>query len=326
MSEAPVANESKIEISSLAAPHQKAKQRTLEEIESLNLGNNLLELEVQGFTILKGILTESVVERAKQAILKRVENKTNRKIDPNTASAKDFYGMQYEPYLLFDDPVFQEILLEPKPLALMSYLLGEDCILSSMGCHFRGPGGFPLPAHSDTPENGFLNSQSSPVANCNYALTDYTQKGGALVLFPGSHNKQRQPPAHENWTVNGMSIVDVLAKNLPAEEIDAMEWEMPTGGVVLEIDPGDAVLWHGNSWHAGYRRDIPGTRINLAAYFCRPFMTTQELRGDKRYPEVFERYADTPRFAQLLGENVYNGWREEGPDFGLRKKALSQDK
>ena len=28
----------------------------------------------------------------------------------------------------------------------------------------------------------------------------------------------------------------------------------------------------------------------------------QERRGDDRYPEVFERYADDPRFAQLMGE------------------------
>ena len=43
-------------------------------------------------------------------------------------------------------------------------------------------------------------------------------------------------------------------------------------------------------------------------------MATQELRGDDRYPEVFARYADRPRFARLLGKHVFNGWREEGPD------------
>jgi len=71
-------------------------------------------------------------------------------------------------------------------------------------------------------------------------------------------------------------------------------------------------LWHGNSWHAGWRRDVPGARINLAAYFCRDGVTTQELRKDRSHPEVFEPYADEPRFAQLLGENVFNGWRDEG--------------
>ena len=55
--------------------------------------------------------------------------------------------MTYLPYLLYDDEVFEEILMEPEPLALITYLLGESCILSSMGCHFKGPGGMPLPLH-----------------------------------------------------------------------------------------------------------------------------------------------------------------------------------
>ena len=41
----------------------------------------------------------------------------------------------------------------------------------------------------------------------------------------------------------------------------------------------------------------------------------QERRGDTRHPEVFERYANEPRFAALMGERIFNGWRDEGPDF-----------
>ena len=88
----------------------------------------------------------------------------------------------------------------------------------------------------------------------------------------------------------------------------------------MDINVGDAVIWHGNTWHGGWRRDALGTRINLAAYFCRSHISTQERRGDDRFPEVFERYADDPRFAQLMGERVFNGWREEGPDFSGAKR------
>ena len=34
-----------------------------------------------------------------------------------------------------------------------------------------------------------------------------------------------------------------------------------------------------------------------------------------RHRDVFERHANDPRFARLLGEKTFNGWREEGPDF-----------
>ncbi|XOV86364.1 MAG: phytanoyl-CoA dioxygenase family protein [Pseudomonadota bacterium] len=292
----------------------EAKQRILDNIAALGLNDNLLELEVHGYTVLPGVLSEDRIERAKAAILRRVETNTKRKIDPLNATTADFHGMEYLHYLIFDDPVFPEILLEAKPLALMTYLLGESCVLSSMGCHFRGPGGMPLGVHADGQSDGFL-TPTSMVANCNYALTPYTRENGALVMFPGSHRWQRQPRIHENWTAGGETIPEIMAKELPPEELDKVEWELPGGGVTMEINPGDAVIWHGNSWHGGWRRENPGARMNLAAYMCRPFMSTQELRRDTRYPEVMARYANEPRFAQLMGENIFNGWREEGPDF-----------
>ena len=122
-----------------------ARERTIHEISCLGLDTNLRDLEVQGYTVVNGVLTMDQIEKAKDAILRRVKKKTGKSIDQVNASADDFRGMEYQPYLIFDDPVFPEILLEPKTLALVTYLLGESCVLSSMGSHFRGPGGMPLP-------------------------------------------------------------------------------------------------------------------------------------------------------------------------------------
>lgn len=299
----------------MAGDSDAALARTLATIESLGLTQHVLDLELKGYTVVPDVLSADRVERAKSAILRRAEGVAEHKIDPEKATAEDFNGMNYLHYLLFDDPVFPEILLEPKPLALMSYLLGESCVLSSMGCHFRGPGGMPLAVHADGSADGLM-TPASMVANCNYALTPYTQENGAVVLFPGSHRRVRQPTLHENWmTADGQTVMDVMAKQLEPAELDKIQWQQPTGAVTIECNPGDAVIWHGNSWHGGWRREAPGTRINLACYFCRPHMATQELRGDTGHQEVFERYANEPRFAQLLGSKVFNGWREEGPDF-----------
>ena len=307
----------------LASAADPEKRKILDEIEALGLTEKLLELEVQGFAVIPGVLSEDRIERAKAAILRRAEKVTGREIDPESATTEDFNGMQYQHYLVFDDPVFQEILLEPKPLALVQYLLGADCVLSSMGSHLRGPGGLPLAVHVDGMPDGCLSSVAM-IANCNYALTPYTQDQGALMLFPGSQHKQRQPTPAENWMAGSETLPEIMAKQLPPEELDSLEWTAPAGGITMELQPGDAVVWHGNSWHGGWRREQAGTRINLAAYFCREFMTTQELRGDTRYPEVFERYANDPRFAQLMGENRFNGWRDEGPN--LERVSLVQAK
>ena len=157
-------------------------------------------------------------------------------------------------------------------------------------------------------------NEVSQVANCNYALTEYSEESGALIMVPGSHRMNRQPSMSENWRSNNRSLAEVTAQISDPEELATLDWQAPKGGVTLNLEPGDAVIWHGNTWHGGWRRDVPGLRMNLAAYFCRPHMATQELRGDDRYPEVFAKYTDRPRFAQLLGKHVFNGWREEGPD------------
>lgn len=296
-----------------ATADDAALQRTLGTIADLGLQSNLLELETQGYTVLKGILAEDKVERAKAAILRRVERSRNRPIDPHAASSDDFHGMAYQHYLIYDDPVFQEILLEPKPLALVTYLLGESCVLSSMGSHFRGPGGMPLAVHADGAGPAPF-SPISMVSNCNYALTPYSREAGALVMIPGSHRKRRSPTPHENWMAGHETLPELMARKPSAREIDAIDWTPPSGGLTMDLEPGDAVVWHGNTWHGGWRRDISGVRMNLAAYFCRPHMSTQERLGDTRHPDVFERWAHEPRFARLLGSMVYNGWREEGPD------------
>jgi len=304
----------------LTATNDPALKRTLERIDTLGLTRNLLELQLQGYTVVKSVLSQDRIDRAKAAILRRVEGTVHKSIDPDTATNDDFNGMSYQHYLLFDDLVFPEILLEPKPLALINYLLGESCVLSSMGSHFRGPGGMPLGVHADGQTDGFLTDAAS-IANCNYALTPYSQEQGALVIFPGSHLKKRQPTLHENWKTHDETLADIMAKKLNPLEVDAVNWKLPRGAVTIEIEPGDAVIWHGNTWHGGWRRDVPGARINLAAYFCRPFMSTQERRGDDRHPEVFARYADDPRFATLMGEKAFNGWQEEGPDFTGQKTS-----
>lgn len=299
-----------------------AFQRTMASITELGLRENLLELETVGYTVVKGVLSAERIDRAKAAILRRVERLTGRKLDPATACSDDFHGMAYQHYLLFDDPVFEDILLEPRPLALMNYLLGESCVLSSMGCHLRGPGGLPLAFHADGQANGLM-SKAAMVANCNYALTPYSREAGALVMVPRSHLLERQPTAHENWTAGGETMAAITSRNPEPNDLDAIDWACPAGGVTMNISPGDAVIWHGNTWHGGWRRDLPGLRMNLAVYMCRQHMLPQERRGDDRYPEVFARHADDPRFAQLLGERTFNGWREEGPDFSGAKVTPS---
>ena len=293
-----------------------ALQRILNQVLTLGLTENLVELETQGFTTLHNVLSPPQIERAKQAILARVERLRGRRIDINNASASDVTGMQYIPYLLYDDEIFEEILMEAKPLTLVSYLLGESCLLSSLGCHFRGPGGTPLMLHSDN-GNGMPAPYStiSMVANVNYALTPYSREAGALAMVPGSHRLLRQPTPHENFRPAGMSAREVAARARSGESSDDVMWAEPRGVIPMNLSPGDAVVWHGNTWHGSFRRDLPGVRMNLAVYFNRQHVQTQERHGDAVPASVLARHANHERFRTLLGGKQPYGWQQEGPDY-----------
>ena len=284
------------------AQADSALGRTLADIDALELNDNLLELETQGFTTIKGVLSARQIAAAKAAIVERAESTCGKRIDVEHATEDDYPGMTYLPYMLYDHEIFQDIMLEPKPLALITYLLGESCVLSSIGSHFKGPGaGGVLPLHSD---NG--NGIPSPfppyslVANVNYALTPYSKEAGALAVVPRSHNLARQPTAAEM----------------------ALDGDRPNPkAIALDIEPGDAVVWHGNTWHGSFARQQPGVRINLAVYFARQFIVTQERHKDVVPEAALERHSNNPRFRRLVAAEQPYGWRHEGPDYERMARA-----
>lgn len=274
-----------------------AQARILDNITRLGLDAQLLALETQGFAVIKGVLSREQLSRARNAIVARYQRNTGQEIDIESEDGSSVSGQTYVPYLLYDDAVFEDILLAEAPLALISYLLGESCVLSSMGCHFKGPGGEPLLLHSDN-GNGTPApfSSTSFVANVNYALTPYSREAGALAMVPGSHKLARQPVGRE--------------MRLDAERANP-------NAIAMDLEPGDAVVWHGNTWHGSFARQVPGVRLNLAVYFARQFVQTQEQHKGVVPEAVLARHANNARMLRLLGAKQPYGWRQEGPDFSI---------
>ena len=90
----------------------EALQRTLATIDRLGLNENLMELETLGYTTVKGVLNADKIERTKRAILDRAEKTSGKKIDLDTATEKDFEGMTYLHYMLYDDVIFEEVMMK----------------------------------------------------------------------------------------------------------------------------------------------------------------------------------------------------------------------
>ena len=260
------------------------------EIRAMGLETNLAELEAFGFTTIPGALSPELVQAVRDRIIDISEERLGRKLDLENET--DYAELQFIPFLLFKDPVFKQALMTQKSLALIRYLLGEHCILSSLGSHLKGPGGGGLLLHSDT-GNGVPDpfTPYAQVANCNYALTDYTEEKGCLAMVPGSHRHHRQPT---KWEVG-------LTGNHRYEHV-----------IPIEVPAGTAIVWHGNTWHGSFPRKVPGLRINLSSYFCREYLQPQEAY---RYnvPADYLQGEEDARLARLLGADLAHGWTDDGP-------------
>jgi ectoine hydroxylase-related dioxygenase (phytanoyl-CoA dioxygenase family) len=267
------------------------------EIRALGLETNLAEIEAFGFTVIEGAIPPDLTERLRQAIIRTSEERSG--VQANLETGETHPGIQLQYYLLFRDRAFEEALMNPPVLALMSYLLGKSCLLSSMSSHMKGPGGDPLPLHTDPSGNGAPAPLPpySLVANCNYALTDYEEGSGGLGVVPGSHRHCRNPIGRET-------------------ALEGNPYCVP-----LHIPGGTAVIWHGNTWHGSYARAKPGVRMNLAMYFCRRFVEPQEKFRDAVPQELIDR--NGPRFAQLVGLDAAHGWGEEGVDYRKLAKGIA---
>lgn len=264
----------------------------LRDIARLGLEKHAMELDAYGFTVVENLMDAETVQTARQAICDICEQQTGRK--PDLEKGEEHPNWRFVPYLMPRHEVFQDIMLNEKGLALISYLVGKSAQLFSMGCHFKGPGeGGQIPLHADSGLPPPLPSYSA-VCNINYALTDYTEEAGCLAIVPGSHKLCRPPNPEE-------SRLDGEHRNPDA--------------VAMEGPAGTAVIWHGNTWHGSFPRKVPGLRLNLAVPYARPFMKLQERYGAELPQSVIDRNSNHPRFRQLVGLDDSYGWKEEGPNF-----------
>jgi hypothetical protein len=277
-------------------PSSRDLSKLYKEIRALGLETNLAELEAFGFSVFRDALSPELTRQLRDAVLCSAEKNFRRKLDLERET--ELHDVKLAPYLLFTNSVFEQALLNPGPLALISYLLGYSCLLSSLTSHVKGPGEVGLLLHSDT-SNGVPApfSPYSHVANCNYALTDYSEAGGSLAMVPASHRYFRQPTRFE------------VALSGQDRNPDA---------IAIEVPAGTAIVWHGNTWHGSFPRQIPGLRLNLSMYFCRQYMDPQEDYRRNVPSDVLERHGKASRLATLLGVRTYHGWREEGPRISPR--------
>jgi len=274
-------------------PSSRFLNGTYRAIRELGLETNVAELEAFGFTILPATLNAETVDRVKERILAVAERRWGRKLDAGSAANLEgrLPGTPLLTNLLFEDRLFEDLMMAERPLLLIRYLMGDSVKLNSVSSHIKAGNADGLNLHADA-----ANGIPSPLppyscfANLTYVLTDYTRNGGALAMVPASHRRCRQPS--------------------PLESNMSRGHESPEA-VPIEAKAGDVVIWHGNTWHGAFPRNEPGIRMNLIFAFCRQFIETQEMIKNNVPDEAWHRRRGDAVFAGLMGEYSYHGWKSE---------------
>lgn len=244
-------------------------------VEALGLAGNVRDFEEQGYTIVRDIATPDFTARLRETCM-RLANETQgaRK----GASA----GM-----LLGRDSIFEEVILNPKILALVEVMCGQGALLSQMLGTVRGQGAPELGLHADQ------NWLPAPFPVHNQLLTmcwtmeEFTREGGATKVVPGTHVHRRHP--------------------------DRDEIAAQAGAIPIECPANSLACWDGSVWHGNCPRTLPGERVVLHITFSR-----LALRPVENYAHLDEDWLASrdPRFRQILGREDFLGRSDfAGPDY-----------
>lgn len=268
--------------------------RVTAEIARLGLTDELARLEADGLCVVppEKVQPAPDVDAILERVLELMEQRNGVRPDLATGATHVdvFYPSLY--FFLFEDVRFEEWLLNPALLALVTYLLGESCILHTTTVFMKGPAGtgttspngLQLGLHSDQQMVPTPFPPYALLAGATLLLTDYTKDDGAFAYVPGSHKLARHPAGDEH----------------------------ATEAVAVEAPRGSLLIHHGALWHGSFPRVKPGLRVGMAYAFSRMFVQPLEAYREHVTKEAIDRHP--PRFARLLGQHVPAGYTESGPD------------
>ena len=183
--------------------------------------------------------------------------------------------------LLHKDPIFEEVILNPKLLTVAEVMCGKGAMISQIASSVRPKGAPAIGLHADqnwTPAPFPVHNQL--VTFC-WACDPFDEANGSTKVVPKSHLKRRHP--------------------------DERECREEPGAIATECDPGTCVVWDGATWHSNYPRATEGQRVVLHITYSR-----LALRPVECYDFLDEEWlADKPyELRVLLGREDFLNTRE----------------
>ena len=271
------------------AQHERL-DKLRDEIFGLGLERNIVELELYGYTIIHDVKPLAFFDELRETILKLGEE------DLELGRRLNLSGEDGGSYLVFQlvnrGRIFEEAVMAEKPLALVTYLLGESCQLSSCGGHVRAQGDVPQGMHVDTPFVPAPLPGFAHTCNMMWCTEDFTYEAGGTLVVPGSHKTCSIP------------LTGRTTRNM---------------AIPVEAPKGSVIVFTGHLWHGAGARTLPGVRVGMTVYFSRMYARQQEPLNELISDEIVNR--NPPRFAQLIGRNNPYPYPSDGYGFDRTKIA-----
>ena len=240
------------------------------KVVELGLEDTVRQLKEEGYGYIPNVADAEFIARLRETIQR--------------LSAADPSQRGAGPNMLLDkDPIFVDVVLNPKVLAIVEIMVGKGAMISQLAGSVKKKGGAALPLHAD--QNWF--PAPFPVHNqlvtfC-WTTDEFTEANGSTKVVPRAHLEKRHP------TVQEMR-------------------EEP-GAIATECPAGSTVIWDGSIWHGSYPRTSEGERVVLHVTYSR-----LALRPVECYDHLDEDWLkDKPyEMRVLLGREDFLNTREGG--------------
>jgi ectoine hydroxylase-related dioxygenase (phytanoyl-CoA dioxygenase family) len=181
--------------------------------------------------------------------------------------------------------VFERVILMPRVLDAMAYVLGPEFKLSSLNVRSADPlGDCAQPWHADS--GAISDDRGYWVCNSVWMLDDFTPDNGATRMIPGSHRWRRLPPP---------------------ETCDAQPGEALVLGKA-----GTVVIMNAHMWHGATANRTLAPRRAMHVYYTRRDKPQQQYQKRLLSAEVERRLSGPARLVLALDDPLNDEVSAEG--------------
>jgi ectoine hydroxylase-related dioxygenase (phytanoyl-CoA dioxygenase family) len=252
-------------------------------MDSAALKLHCAELAQQGYTLLPDFLSAAQLQRVNGLFDQWLGGHRGR----NT-----FEGQSTERIytLVARDKVFQDIVEDPRVLALCAAHLLPNYLLTASQAIVIGPGETAQPWHTD--DAFYTVPRPRPMISLStiVAVEDFTVENGGTQVIPGSHR----------W-----SDEELAGAYLQGDEQteQALEQRVAAQARSVTLRAGSCLVFAGTLLHRGGANVSPGTRRAFSNQYCQPWARPQEnfFLG---VPPVQVRDM-SPQLQSLLGYSIH---------------------